>query len=381
MKSWIALLIFILAPFADAGEAPKPFSADPYERIGATRTMTEQELRHAYLVALNRFDPGLTGPANEEAHARILEAGHMLFSRTPEASNDNAPQTDVVDLAARRMQKLYAPFVEALQAMRDHAPPVDHSDWHRTDAELALKSRLEDLAGSRGPIKFVEIRKTFDDFDQLRSRVSRTFALLNAADKATVIEKVLRDFLERAQGKVKTKDVISVAAHISTPSVLDALFTHALGHASGKGQIYDLLAASPLSEALYIQALGSVYTLSKGHIEESRFLETFLRSRILNRLKTSYDRAETLQALEPFLTLSADQRLVAALSDIAHAEWLPADTTGAAFNVLRRWQFTGLGRERSLETPLEVALGPKTPSAGKPLRVCMALLLGGQPGP
>ncbi len=390
-----ALLIFGLTVGAWAGDAPRPFAADPYERIGANRQMSEPEVRRAYMIALNRFDPALSSHQNEEAHERILEAGLILFpaaapnpATVPE--NNNVPG-ELVDLGLRRMQKLYAPFVEALQAMRDAAPPVDHSDWYRTDAESALSSRFEDLAGRRGPVRFATIRKTFDALGTPTTRVARTFTKLSTLDSAVVIQKFLPVALERAQGRVKTKDVSAVAQYITTPLAFESLMDFGLNHATSVNQTLDLLAvalsnkafeAAPPTEVylrLYQRAMGIAYLHAKGRTTESELLERFLRTQVLGRVRVTYERQQLLRALEPIFTANIDRSLVKALADIGHASWLPENVTATAKQILRRWQFTGLGADSSdpeLRNVLDASLSADAPATRKPLAVCVALLLG-----
>lgn len=386
------LLVFFLALSAYAGTLANPDAADPYQRIGATRNMSETELRRSFLIALNKFNPALNSSATEEQFLKIKEAGEMLFGppRSPSGPVDSSAVEGVESLTEARFKKSLKQAAKLYDQLKPYIPQktgFSEADvaWHvrnlHNESEVVRQNFMFLLGRMRSPT-FADILETFERVKNYNHGQGALIMRVSPEMRARVFDQFVDEAVQQVTQTPTVEETVKVASYVSAPMGRVHVYMRALSRARGERQVADLLTAAlsgdgietvsvSTKRALVSQALNS--SIKVKSTTSSEYLKAYLHRYVLSRPETSYDRARVLRALEPVLAFELDREILQLVSDIARAEWLSFDITGTATKMLKMWarlEVAHPGLREDLNKAAKAELAPLK----APMSVCATLL-------
>jgi hypothetical protein len=376
LRNLLIALIFIasLPTVSSANLIPEPSAEDPYVRIGASQSMTERELRRAYILALNRFDPNLNENTTSEQHQRILEVEPVIFDRFKSSSTVPTPApSNVIDL--------FTPTEQEQEAF-------DHAAYEKVLAEIDefyLMGNVKIIAARAGYYKnkislglgrmqMPQIRAMILAIRSLDKRTKMAFGPLGyqAVDtnlKQAAIERfILASYSIFLDDNFTYKDVLDVIEFIRTPEVRISVTALAIRFAPNLDIALDLF----LNGIIYLEesnywsqnqfflgalALQVKKQMNRQNVSLNEIME-ILFSKLIHSRQTS---ALALKALTPFLVWTPTENIINRLIDIQKNWILPRTARAQARRMLIYWansKFTDEPVKQRLTQVLMSGRGP-----------------------
>ena len=180
--------------------------SDPYQTLGVTSGVSDDELRAAYRRAVQRHHPDHNGGSAEsarrfeevqEAYARIRRLRASRGGTAGQARSTTQPNPDVDARLAEMERELAADRVErerAAKAARDR-------ERAREQARRAAREALDDQLGKRPTDEELGYIKTDDSFSKILSdAVSELSDQLNTAERH--VPKRVTDLIDELESKL-----------------------------------------------------------------------------------------------------------------------------------------------------------------------------------
>lgn len=384
---FFAIFLILLAATAWAGPSADPFAADPYARIGATPEMTGPELRRAFMLAVNHYNPSLNFKATPEQFASIQEAGRLLFGGANEQGAPTIENSEnVVSLSAQRFRKQLNDALPIFKIIADAAREPRKASQSQLDAAARLLENELDTV--RQSLRFVPKGRlrapTYTDIMSAVHRTERTRRDIDAENNEKLIEAFILWNIDEVERPESLKMTLELAKLTGTPEGSVTVFNRSLDLLRSRSKI-DLFLAHALTEngvkALrYEEKRVLIHTAFS---ESKRFddhpfmgdgLADYLEDAVLDKVDTSYDRKLLLESIEPALTNNLTPALVRTVSRIARADWLSFDVSGVGQKMLNKWALSNKMHNIYIRGELEAAMHPNLAPLKRPMGICMKLL-------